>query len=143
MHASQAHSISLNLKCQRVFLGMLKPGYLYLRQNLQAHSQSMLLLVHNERFEVLVVELVQLGDHVMVSEIHVLIYPNNEQSRKCVDGQITQFKPCTMKLPLNLVIVFMVSFQLIVAGYFVEVIWRLSTEPVGIRAFAFHQRFLL
>ena len=103
----------------------------------------LLLLVHNERFEVLIVEPVQLDDHVTVSEMGVLIYPHDEESGKCVDDQITQFKPGTMKLPLNLVIVFMVSFQLVVAGYFVEVIRRLSTEPVGIRAFDFHQRFII
>ena len=91
-----------------------------------------MLLVHNERFEVLVVELVQLGDHVSVAEIRVLIYPHNKEPGKCVDDQITQFKPCAKKLPLNLVIVFMVSFQLEVAGYFVEVIRRLSSKPVDV-----------
>ena len=97
-------------------------------------SRVYMLLVHNERFEVLVVEPVELGNHVTVAEMGVLIYPHDEEPGKCVDDQITQFKPGTMKLPLNLVIVFMVSFQLVVAGYFVEVIRRLSTEPVGIRA---------
>ena len=61
---------------------------MYLMQNWQAHSHSML-LVHNERFEILVVELVQLGDHVAVAEIRVLIYSHNEQSWKCVDDNNT------------------------------------------------------
>ena len=101
-----------------------------------------MLLVHNERFEILVVELVQLRDHVAVAEIRVLIYSHNEQSWKCVDDQITHFKPCTMKLPLNLVIVFMVSSQLEVAGYLVKVIRRLATKPVGVGALDFHQGFV-
>ena len=102
-----------------------------------------MLIVHNERFEILVVELVQLRDHVSVAEISVLIYSHNEQSWECVDDQITHFKPCTMKLPLNLVIVFMASFQLEVAGYLVKVLRRLSTEPVGVGALDFHQGFVI
>ena len=102
-----------------------------------------MLLVHNERFEVLVVELVQLRDYVAVAEIRVLIYSHDEQSWKCVDDQITHFKPCTMKLPLNLVIVFMVSSELEVAGYLVEVVRQLSTKPVGVGALDFHQGFVI
>ena len=102
-----------------------------------------MLLVHSERFEVLVAELVQLRDHVAVAEISVLIYSHDEQSGKCVDHQITHFKPCTMKLPLNLVIVFMASFHLEVTGYLVEVIRRLATKPVGIGALDFHQGFVI
>ena len=94
-------------------------------------------------FEILVVELVQLRDHVAVAEISVLIYSHNEQSGKCVDHQITHFKPCTMKLPLNLVIVFMASFQLEVTGYLVKVIRRLATKPVGVGALDFHQGFVI
>ena len=101
------------------------------------------MLVHNKRFEILVVELVQLRNHVAVAEIRVLIYSHNEQSGKCVDDQITHFKPCTMKLPLNLVIVFMVSFQLEVAGYFVKVIRQLSIKPVGVGALDIYQRFII
>ena len=97
-----------------------------------------MLLVHNERFEILVVELVQLRDHVAVAE-----YSHKEQSWKCVDDQITHFKPCTMKLALNLVIVFMGSFQLEVAGYLVKVIRRLATKPVGVGALDFHQGFVI
>ena len=103
----------------------------------------LLLLVHNERFEVLVVEAVELGDHVTVAEFLVLIYPHDEQPGKCVDDQITQFKPGTMKLPLNLVIVFVVSFQLEVVGYLAEVIRGLSTEPVGVGTLDFHQGFVI
>ena len=103
----------------------------------------MLLLVHNERFEILVVELVQLRDHVAVEEISVLIYSHNEQAWKCVDDQITHFKPCIMKLPLNLVIVIMASSQLKVAGYLVKVIRRLATKPVGVGALDFHQSFVI
>ena len=101
------------------------------------------MLVHDERFEILVIELVQLRDHVAVAEISVLIYSHNEQSWKCVDDQITHFKPCTMKLPLYLVIVFMVSSQLEVAGYLVKVIRRLTTKPVGVGALDFHQGFVI
>ena len=102
-----------------------------------------MLLVHNERFEVLVVEAVELGDHVTVAEFLVLIYPHDEQPGTCVDDQITQFKPGTMKLPLNLVIVFVVSFQLEVVGYLAEVIRGLSTEPVGVGTLDFHQGFVI
>ena len=110
MHASQVQSDSISSNVRGSSCA--GPPYLYLRQNLQAHSHSMLLLVHNERYEVLVVEPVQLQDHVTVAEMCVLIYPHDEEPGKCVDDQITQFKPGTMKLPLNLVIVFMVSFRL-------------------------------
>ena len=47
----------------------------------------LMLLVHNERFEVLIVEAVQLGDHMKVAEVGVFIYPHDEQSGKCVDAQ--------------------------------------------------------
>ena len=102
-----------------------------------------MLFVHNERFKILVVELVQLRDHVAVAEISVLIYSHNEQSWKCVDHQITHVKPCSMKLPLNLVIVFMTSSQLKLAGYLVKVIRRLATKPVGVGALDFHQGFVI
>ena len=73
------------------------------------------MLVHKERFEILVIELVQLGDHVAVAEIRVLIYSHNEQPGKCVDDQITHFK----------------------------VLRRLATKPVGVGALDFHQGFVI
>ena len=63
MHGSQVQSGSIKSNSRGSSCGCSKPANLYLRQNLQVHSHSMmLLLVHNERFEVIVVKQVQFRD---------------------------------------------------------------------------------